>query len=120
MNTYKTPKQEQLLYLKCSEEKAATLGRRYTKGFILNEEDDYIEVCVEGDKENCRFYKDTLEEITMFHQSYFIYLSEKDLLEEFEAIDILKTLHDTFNPQNFEKFKIEVLRQIKLFLDENN
>ncbi|HFL3653778.1 TPA: hypothetical protein ACG3P3_001502 [Clostridioides difficile] len=120
MDIYKSPKQGQILYLKCSKERAATLGKRYTRGFIINEEDDYIEVCIENDKENHKFYKDTLEEITMFHQDYFIYLSEKDLLEELEAIDLLETLHDIFNPQNIEKFKIEVLRHIKLFLDENN
>ncbi|HFL3696671.1 TPA: hypothetical protein ACG3QY_001781 [Clostridioides difficile] len=120
MNTYKSLKQGQLLYLKCSKERAVTIGKRYTRGFIINEEDDYIEVCIEDDKENHKFYKDTLEEITMFNQEYFIYLSEKDLLEEFEAIDLLEVLHDKFNPKNVDKFKIEVLRYIKLFLDENN
>ncbi|HBE9444613.1 hypothetical protein [Clostridioides difficile] len=70
-------KKGQIVYLKCSEYNHEFRNKNHIIGIIVNKTDEYIEVSIEEVKCICRFYNDTLEEISMLNPQYYLYTSEE-------------------------------------------
>ncbi|HBG2133327.1 TPA: hypothetical protein KPJ62_003689 [Clostridioides difficile] len=64
----------QVVCLKCSKYNHE-LKKSYVIGTIVNKTDEYIEISIEEIKSICRFYSDTLEEISMVNPRYYICIS---------------------------------------------
>ncbi|MFA8997957.1 hypothetical protein ACEI87_09800 [Clostridioides difficile] len=67
----------QVVYLKCSKYNHELKEKHYVIGIIVNKTDDYIEISIEEIKSICRFYSDTLEEISMLNPQYYLCISEE-------------------------------------------
>ncbi|HBG5344077.1 TPA: hypothetical protein KQG29_001441 [Clostridioides difficile] len=69
-------KKGQVVYLKCSEYNHEFRNKSNAIGIVVNKTDEYIEVSIEEVKGICRFYNDTLEEISILNPQYYFLKSE--------------------------------------------
>ncbi|ENY8692553.1 TPA: hypothetical protein ACSVPQ_003615 [Clostridioides difficile] len=116
-------KKGQTVYLKygdCETKKTKDLKDLYTEGIIESIGRKYITVTVKGS--SYKFDKDSLNQVTNYAQDYYLYLSEKNLLDEIETDSILEELRSQIGVHFYSncKLNIDQLRRIKKIMDENN
>ncbi|HBG8470871.1 TPA: hypothetical protein KRH38_003211 [Clostridioides difficile] len=115
-------KKGQTVYLKYADygrNKSGNLKDLYTEGIIEIVGRKYLTVTVKGF--SYKFDRYSLAQVTNYAQDYFLYLSEKDLLDEIEIDSILTDLRNKIGVYNYSKCKLNIdqLRRIKKIMDEN-
>ncbi|CCL32266.1 TPA: hypothetical protein KOR49_002229 [Clostridioides difficile] len=116
-------KKGQTVYLKYERTENSALENLkdlYREGTISSIGRKYLTVDVNGYP--YKFYKDTLDQVTNYAQDYYLYLSEKELLDELETNFILSELRSQIGIYSYSNCKLNInqLRRIKKIMDENN